>query len=126
MAEKCMNIHHTPPHVNAMESAPENIFSAQNEKNQKIHNFDPKEGRVIFSTFLTPTPIPLPTKVVSSGRGFGGGGGSGPTTHWGMRLDKIMILQGVKQTIQPLEEGYVDMPKKAQTGGGVCGVFPYI
>ena len=41
-------------------------------------------------------------------------------------LDKIMILQGVKLTIQPLGVGYANRPKKAQNGGGVCGVFPYI
>ena len=35
-----------------------------------------------------------------------------------------MILQGVKQTIQPLEVGYANRPKKAQKGR-VCGVFPY-
>ena len=51
-------------------------------------------------------------------------GGSGPKTHWGMRLlDKIMILQGVKLTIQPLGVGYATRPKKAKMGG-VCGVFP--
>ena len=37
-----------------------------------------------------------------------------------------MILQGVKLTIPPLEVGYASSPKKAQKGGGVCGVFPYI
>ena len=40
-------------------------------------------------------------------------------------LDKIMILQGVKPTIQPLGVGYANRPKKAQNGG-VCGVFPDI
>ena len=29
-----------------------------------------------------------------------------------------MILQGVKQTIQPREVGYANRPKKAQKGGG--------
>ena len=33
-----------------------------------------------------------------------------------------MILQGIKQTIQPLEVGYANSPKKAQKGGYV--VFP--
>ena len=48
-------------------------------------------------------------------------GGSGPKTHWGMRLlDKIMILQGVKPTIQPLGVGYANRPKKAQNGGYVA------
>ena len=56
----------------------------------------------------------------------GGLGGSGPKTHWGMcLLDKIMILQGVKLTIQPLGVGYAHRPKNAQNGG-VCGIFPYI
>ena len=36
-----------------------------------------------------------------------------------------MILQGVKQTIQPLEVGYANRPKKAQKGG-VSDIFPYI
>ena len=43
-----------------------------------------------------------------------------------MRLfDKIMILQGVKLTIQHLGVAYANGPKKARNGG-VCGVFPYI
>ena len=72
--------------------------------------FDPRKGGVIFSTLLSPPPNP-------SGWGLGG---SGSKTHWGMRLlDKIMILQGVKQTIQPLEVGYANSPKKAQKGGYV-------
>ena len=89
--------------------------------------FDAKKGGVIFLTFLTP-PSPPPSlkgskKWVSSG---GVWGGSGPKTHWGMRLlRKIMILQGVKLTIQPLGVGYANSPKKAEMGG-VCGVFPYI
>ena len=92
--------------------------------------FDPKKkGGVIFSTFLTPPhPPPPPSKPQKSGFqvGGGGGGGSGPKTHWGMRLlDKIMILQGGKLTIQPLGVGYANRPKKAQNGG-VCGVFPDI
>ena len=65
---------------------------------------------------------------VLGGPGFKWGGleGSGPKTHWGMcLLDKIMILQRVKLTIQPLGVEYANKPKKAQNGG-VCGVFPYI
>ena len=62
-------------------------------------------------------------KWVSSG---GGLGGSGPKTHWGMRLlDKIMILQGVKLTIQPLGVGYANRPKKVKMGGYVA-FSPYI
>ena len=73
-----------------------------------------------------PTPPP-PSKPQKSGFQVGGvWGGSGPKTHWGMcLLDKIMILQGVKLTIQPLGVGYANRPKQAQNGG-VCGVFPYI
>ena len=41
----------------------------------------------------------------------------GPKTHWGMHLlDKIMILQMVKQTIRSLAVGYANRPKKAQNG----------
>ena len=58
--------------------------------------FDPKQGGVVH--FLTPGP-----------------------DHWGMRLlDKIMNLQGVKLTIQPLGVGYANRPKKAQKGGYVA------
>ena len=91
---------------------------------------DPKKAGFIFSTFLTPPPHPHPPpslktskKWVSSG---GGLGGSGPKTHWGMcLLDKIMILQGVKLTIQPLGVGYANRPKKAKMGGYVA-FSPYI
>ena len=45
----------------------------------------------------------------------------GPKTHRGMRLlDKIMILQRVKPTNQPLGVGYANRPKKAQNGGYVA------
>ena len=79
--------------------------------------------------FLTPPPPPSfpplpqdPRKVGFKWGGFGGGG-CGPKTHWGMRLlYKIMILQGVKRTIQPFGVGYANEPKK----GGVCGVFSYM
>ena len=91
--------------------------------------FDPKKGGVVFSAFLTPPPPPPPPslktskKWVSSG---GGLGGSAPKTHWGMRLlDKIMISQGVKLTIQPLGVGYANSPKKARMGGYVA-FSPYI
>ena len=49
----------------------------------------------------------------------------GPLPHggWGVRLlDKMMILQGVKLTIQPLGVWYMNRPKKAQNGGVWC--FP--
>ena len=81
--------------------------------------FDPKKGGVVFSTLLTPPPHRLATSLKKSkqvGFKWGGGlGGSGPKSHWAVHLlDKIMILQGVKQTIQTLEVGYVNRPK----GGG--------
>ena len=39
----------------------------------------------------------------------------------GMRLlDKIMILQGVKRTIQPPGVGYANSPKNAKMGGHVA------
>ena len=84
--------------------------------------FDPKKGGSFFRHF-DPPPHPHPSlktskKWVSSG---GGLGGSGPKTHWGMcLLDKIMILQGVKLTIQPLGVGYANSPKKAKMGGYVA------
>ena len=66
--------------------------------------FDPKKGWVFFSTFLTPPSLKTSKKWVSSG---GGLGGSVPKNHWGMHLlDKIIILQGPKLTIQPLGVGY--------------------
>ena len=89
-------------------------------QNQKIHDLRPQKRG---GHFLTPPPPPPPSlktskKWVSSG---GGLGGSGPKTHWGMRLlDKIMILQGVKLTIQPLGVGYANRPKKAKMGGYVA------
>ena len=102
------------------------FFGSKSKKTKRFMICDPKKGGVIFSTFLTPPPHP-PTpppslktskKWVSSG---GGLGGSGPKTHWGMRLlDKIMILQGVKLTIQPLGVGYANRPKKAKMGGYVA------
>ena len=76
--------------------------------------FDPKRGGSFVDAPPTPPPTSLKTskKWVSSG---GGSGASGPKTHWGMRLlDKLMILQGVKLTIQPLGVGYANRPKKAQ------------
>ena len=79
--------------------------------------FDPKRGGFIFSTFLTPPP-PLPHKLQKVGFKWGGSGGGPDQTHWGMRLlDKTMILQGVKLTIQPLAVGYANRAKKAQNGG---------
>ena len=96
------------------------------EKNQKIHDFRPKKRGGHFFDILTPPPTPPPPphpptppkKWVSSG---GGLGGSGPKTRWGMRLlDKIVILQGVKLTIQPLGVGYAHRPNKAKMGGYVA------
>ena len=117
----CISARPTPPHTNPMESGHGNTFSAQNQKNQNIHDFRPKKGGgVIFFDIFDPPPPPphLPEKLEKVGFKWGGsGGGSGPKAHWGMRLlDKIMILQGVKLTIQPLEVGYANSPKKAKMG----------
>ena len=89
--------------------------------------FDPKKGG---GHFLTPPPRPpphLPQNLKKVGFKWGGGlGGSGPKTHCGMRLlDKRMILQGVKLTIEPLGVGYANRPKKGQNGGYVA-FPPYI
>ena len=77
--------------------------------------FDPKERGI------TPPPRPpphLPQNLKKVGFKWGGLGGSVPKNHSGMLLlDKIMILQGVKLTIQPLGVGYANRPKKAQNGG---------
>ena len=118
MAEKginCMSPRPTPPHTNPMESGPGNTFSAQNRKKPKDCCFSAKKGGVIP---FDPPPPP-PPKAQKSGFQVGGfgGGRSGPETHRGMRLvDKIMILQEVKQTIQPLGVGYANRLKKAQNG----------
>ena len=114
MAKKginCRSARPTPPHTNPIE--PETVFWLKIEKNQKIHDFQSKKrgGR-----YRTP-PLKTSKNWVSSG---GGLGGSGPRTHWGIRLlDKIMILQVVKLTIQPLGVGYANRPKKAQNRGYV-------
>ena len=89
-------------------------------------NFDPIKGGIILSTILTPPHLPQNPKKGGFKWGGGGVGGSGPKTHWGVGLlDKMRILQGVKPTIQPLEVGYANSPKKAQNGGGMWR-FPSI
>ena len=97
------------------------FFGSKSKKTKRFMICDPKKGGSFFPTFLTPPPptsLKTSKKWVSSG---GGLGGSGPKTHWGMRLlDKIMILQGVKLTIQPLGVGYANRPKKAKMGGYVA------
>ena len=120
MAEKCINriiacpsLPHTP-----VVGTRKHFFGSKWKKIKRFMIFGQKLGGGGLSTFLTP-PLKSPKKRVSSGGG-GGLGGSGPKTHWGMcLLDKIMILQGVKQTIQPLGVGYANSPKKAQKGGYV-------
>ena len=86
------------------------------EKNQKNHDLRPKKRGVLF---LDPPPI-SPTSLGRSKKGVSSGGGlgaSGPKTHWAVRLlDKKIILQRVKVTIQPLGVGYANRPKKAQNG----------
>ena len=104
------------------------FFGSKSKKNQKIHDFRPKKrGGHFFDIFdphpppPPPHPPPLPQNLKKVGFKWGGLGGSGPKTHWGMRLlDKIMILQGVKLTIQPLGVGYANRPKNAKMGGYVA------
>ena len=97
---------------------PGTLFRLKIKKNKRFMIFDPKKRGSFFSTFSTPPSFKTSKKWVSSG---GVWGGSGPKTHWGMRLlDKIMILQGVKLTIQPLRVGYAHRPNKAKMGGYVA------
>ena len=99
---------------------PEPLFQLKIEKNQKIHDFRPKQMGVSFFD-PPPDPPPFPQNLQQVGFKWGGLGGSGLETHWGMRLlDKIMILQGVKLSIQPLGVGYATRPKKAKMGGYVA------
>ena len=63
-------------------------FSVQHKKTRRFINFEP------------------PPQKKSSASQVGGG-------HWGMRsLDKIMILQLVKPTIQHLGVRYANRPQK--------------
>ena len=100
------------------------FFGSKSKKTKRFMIFDPKKGGVHFFDIFDPPPHPPtpPSKPPKSGFEVGGGGGgSGPKTHWGMHLlDKIMILQGAKQTIQPLGVGYANRFKKAQNGGYVA------
>ena len=98
------------------------FFGSKSKKNQKIHDFRPKKrGGSFFDPHPTPPTPPLPQNLKKVGFKWGGLGQSGPKTHWGMRLlDKIMILQGVKLTIQPLGVGYANSPKNAKIRGYVA------
>ena len=116
---------HTAPYKPYGVGTRKHFFGSKSKKTKRFMIFDPKKGGVIFFDIFDPPPTPPPPpppppkKWVSSG---GGLGGSGPKTHWGMRLlDKIMILQGVKLTIQPLGVGYANRPK----WGGMWR-FPHI
>ena len=76
--------------------------------------FDPKKGGVI-------PPPPLPQNLKKVGFKWGGFGGVRTKNSLGMRLlDKILILQGIKLTIQPLGVRYANSPKMAQKGGFVA------
>ena len=117
MAEKVHKLHkrssHSAPYKPYGVGTPETLFRLKIKKNQKIHDFRPKKW---MGYFLTPPPPPPPLleNLKKVGFKWGGGGSwgvSGPKTHWGMRLlDKIMILQGVKLTIQSLGVGYANRP----------------
>ena len=92
IAEKCINCisaRPTPPHTNPMESGPGNTFSAQIEKNQKIHDFQPKKrGGHFFDIFdppPPPPPHPHPHPPPPPKSGFQVGGGLG-----GVRTKKLI------------------------------------
>ena len=130
MAEKCINCTSTRPtplHTNPRESGPGDTLSAQNRKKQKIHDFRPRKGGGPFFDIFDPHPprpsLKSPKKWVSSGGG-GGGGPDHKLIGGCVLLAKMMIFQEVKQTIQPLEVGYVNSPKKAQRGGGHVAFSP--
>ena len=119
---------HSAPYKPHRVGTRKHFFGSKSKKAKRFVIFDPKKGGVIF---LNPPPQPpppphLPENLKKVGFKWGGLGGSGPKTHWGMRLlDKIMILQGVKLTIQPFGVGYANRPKKAKNGGYVA-FSPYI
>ena len=78
---------------------------------------DPKKGGHFYPPL---PPHPSLENLKKVGFKWGGLGGSRPKTHWRMHLLDETILQGVKQTIQPLGVGYANRPKKAQNGGYVA------
>ena len=131
MAEKVHKLHerssHSAPYNTYGVGTRKHFFGSKSKKTKRFMILDPKKGGGhffdIFDHPPPPTSLKTSKKWVSSG---GGLGGSGPKTHWGMRLlDKIMILQGVKLTIQPLGVGYANRPKMAKMGGYVA-FSPYI
>ena len=85
------------------------FFGSKSNKTKRFMILVPRKGG---GRFLTP-PHPLPQNLKKVGFKWGGvSGGSGPKTHWTICfLGKIMILQGVKRTIQPLGVGYANRPK---------------
>ena len=113
---------HSAPYKPHEVGTRKHFFGSKLNKSKRFMIFNPKKGGQFFDIFAPHLPHNL-KKWVSSG----GSRGSGPKIYGGMHLlDKIMILQGVKQMIQPLEVGYANSPRKAQGGGGVTGVFPDI
>ena len=79
-------------------------------------------------TLLTPPPPPpLAQKLKKVGFKWGLGlGGPDQKNHWAMcLLDQIMILQGVKETIQPLGVGCKNGPKKVGYVAFICGPYMY-
>ena len=80
---------------------------------------DTKKGGGVFFNIFDPS-LSAPAQK----NGFVGGVWGGPDQRLiggcvYCLLDKIMILQGVKPTIQALGVGYANRPKKAQNGGGM-------
>ena len=113
----CMSARPTPLIQTPWSWDPEIPFRLKiGKKTKRFMIFDAKKRG--GSSFDPPPSLKSSKKWVSI---RGGLGGSGPKTHWGMcLLDKIMILQGVQLTIQPLGVGYANRPKKAQNGGYVA------
>ena len=87
--------------------------------------FDQKKGGVIFFDIFDPPPTPTPPPSLKTSKKWVSSGGvwGGPDQKLigGLYLlDKIITLQGVKLTIQPLGVGYANSPKKAKMGGYVA------
>ena len=122
-AKKCIKcLSHSAPYKPYGVGTREHFFGSKSKKTKRFMIFDTKKEGGHFSTPPpSPHPPPLPQNLKKVGFKWGGLRGSGPKTHWGMcLLGKIMILQGVKLTIQHFGVGYANRPKKAKTGGYVA------
>ena len=110
---------HSAPHKPHGVGTRTHFFGSKSKKNQKIHHFRHEKGG---DHFLTRPPTA--SKAPKSGFQVGGGGVRGGPDQkliWGMPLlDTIIILQGVKLTMQPLGVGYANRPNKAPNAGYVA------